>query len=39
MIFAEEYTAKDWNQGKASPAFDATTLGEYTAKDWNQGKA
>ncbi len=36
---AAEYTAKDWNQGKAKLADMKGLEQEYTAKDWNQGKA
>ncbi len=34
-----EYTAKDWNQGKAMTTENTQIAKEYTAKDWNQGKA
>ncbi len=33
-----EYTAKDWNQGKAYGSIGCDGGLEYTAKDWNQGK-
>ncbi len=36
---AQEYTAKVWNQGKASSIVAQTLPLEYTAKVWNQGKA